>query len=402
VKSFQRIPRTAPCLLLAAVLASLLAACSGLSVRDDLPPGAEKGWVVFACDDRLLASIARIVDAREGEPFASRTARGTPVATACPPGRNDFVVHDRYGETRVRVPVAEGMVTYVGVALQVASGNSDADGGSTAHHTRISVGTHPLPFEARVDDPAPLVTALVDGDWATRWAAARALARIPPPLEPSAAPLLTAMAREDAYGEVRAAARSTLAAAGRPVPPHPLAFLSFAESADGWPLGEGLASTTSLVAEGYVLEVNDPKGTAWRAIDLRDALAGRGDLDVLLECRWLSGKGTTAYGLTLGSGPGTFHAFCVSREGASSVIRFIGGRQASAPLPGNASAAAAITGTTVTRIEVVKRGARFEVTANGEDAGGFSDTNSLGITHLGVFADGEQAVVFRKIVVTAP
>jgi hypothetical protein len=394
--------RTAPRLLLAAVLASLLSACAALSVRDDLPPGAEKGWVVFACDDRLLASIARIVDGTEGEPFTPRTSRGTPVATACPPGRNDFVVRDRYGETRVRVPVAEGMVTYVGVALQVVSHDSGADGGSTGHHTRISVGTHPLPFDQRADDPAPLVTALVDGDWATRRAAARALERIPPPLEPSAVPLLTAMAREDAHGEVRAAARSALAATGRPVPPQSLAFVSFAESADGWPLGEGLASTTSLVTEGYVLEVNDPKGTAWRAIDMRDALAGRGDLDVLLECRWMSGKGTTAYGLTLGSGPGTFHAFCVSREGGSSVIRFISGKQASAPLPGNTSAAAAITGTTVTRIEVVKRGARFAVTVNGEDIGGFTDGTGLEVTHVGVFADGEQAVVFRKIVVTAP
>ena len=42
-----------------------------------------------------------------------------------------------------------------------------------------------VPFDAKHRDPAPLVAALADRDWATRWAAVKALERLPPPLEPA-------------------------------------------------------------------------------------------------------------------------------------------------------------------------------------------------------------------------
>ncbi|MCX7028534.1 MAG: HEAT repeat domain-containing protein [Spirochaetes bacterium] len=397
MRALPRIARTTAPVLLAAVLAVLLASCATISVRDDLPPGAEKGWVVFVSDDRLALSISRISNGSEGEIFSDRTSRGTLVATACPPGRNDFAVRDRDNASRVRVPVAEGMVTYVGVRMQVISEEP-----TTTYDIRMSVGTHPLPFDPRAKNPAPLVTALVDNDWATRWAAVKALERISPPLEPAATPLLISMAREDAYEQVRAAAQSVLQSVGKPAPAKPLVFMSFEQSADGWPLGEGLASVTSLVPEGYLLEGTVSKGTAWRARSMGNALVDREDLDFLLECRWLSGNEATAYGLTLGSGPGTFNAFCVSREGGVIATRFTDGRYRSAHMPWKTSAAAAITGTTVTRFEVLKRGARYEVVVNGEEVGGFTDEIRLAVTHVGVFVDDLQSVVFRKIVVTVP
>ncbi|OHD75069.1 MAG: hypothetical protein A2177_09995 [Spirochaetes bacterium RBG_13_68_11] len=353
--------------------------------------------MVFVSAQQLPLSVSRISNGNEGAAFDNRTSRATPVAVACSPGRNDFLVRDHDHETRVAVPVAEGMVTYVGVGMQVISEQP-----ATAYNTRVSVGTHPLPFEAKAKDPAPLVTALVDRDWATRWAAARALERISPPLEPAATPLLTAMAREDAHELVRAAAESALESAGKLVPATPLAFMSFEESADGWPLGEGLASATSLVPEGYLLVVKDAQGTAWRVRGAGSAVADRGDLDILLECRWLGGNETAAYGLTLGSGPGTFNAFCVSRGGGATVLRFTDGRNLSAPLPWAYGAAAAITGTPVTRIEVAKRGTRYELAVNGEAVGDFTDGTGLAVTHLGAFVDDAQSVVFRKIIVTAP
>jgi hypothetical protein len=342
-------------LFLATGLAILLASCATLVPKDDLPRDAEKGWVVFVSDRGMPLRISRVTLGNEDAPFDNRTSRQTPVAVACPPGRNDFVVRDRDHEARVAVPVARGMVTYVGVRMQVI-----AEEPQTTYHTRVSVGTHPLPFEAKAKDPAPLVTGLVDRDWATRWAAARALERISPPLEPSATPLLTDLARDDPHELVRAAARRALASAGKPSPTEPLLFISFEQSADGWPLGEGLASVTSLVPEGYLLAVKDAQGTAWRVRS-----AG-------------------------------------NRSGGATAVRFTNGREASAPLPWTSVAAAAITGTPVTRIEVAKRGSRYEVTVNGEPVGAFDDGTGLAVTHLGVFADGEQSVVFRKIVVTAP
>ena len=60
------------------------------------------------------------------------------------------------------------------------------------------------------------------------------------------------------------------------------------------------------------------------------------------------------------------------------------------------------TGTPVTRIEVTKRGTRYELAVNGETVGGFTDGTGLAVTHLGVFVDDAQSVVFRKIIVTAP
>jgi hypothetical protein len=397
MRGVPRILRTAALILLAAGLAVLLTACATFRTLDDLPRGAAKGWVVFVSDRQVPLSISQTVDGNEGKAFQDRTSRGTPIAVACRPGRNDFVIRDRDNETRVRVPVAENMVTCVGVGVQVISEEP-----TDAYYTRVSVGTHPLPFSPKAADPAPLVTALVDRDWATRWAAIKALDRISPPLEPTATPLLTAMAREDAHGEVRAAAQRALKSAAKPSPTEPLEFMSFEQSAEGWPLGEGLASVTSLVSEGYLLDVKDPKGTAWRVRSLGNAVVGREDLDVFLECRWQSGNGTGAYGLTLGSGPATFNAFCVSRSGGATVLRYTDGRFRSAPLPSDYSAAAAITGTTVTRIEVSKRGARYEVTVNGEAVGGFTDDTGLEVDRVGVFVDGAQSVVFRKIIVTAP
>ena len=397
MNSLQRAARTALILLLAIGLTVLLAACATLIAKDDLPRGAEKGWVVFVSDDRLPVRVSRVSHGSEGEPFDNRTSRGTPIAAACPPGRNDFVVRDRQNETRVAVPVAEGMVTYVGVRMQVLSEQP-----ATAYSTRISVGTHPLPFEARIRDPAPLVTALVDRDWATRWAAVKALERISPPLEPAATPLLAAMAREDASEQVRTAARRALESAGKPSPAEALAFLSFERSAEGWPLGEGLASIASLVPEGYLLVGKDPAGTAWRVHGTGRALVSREDLDFFVECRWLGGDERAAYGLTLGSGPATFNAFCVARSGGAIVTRFTDGKSVSAPLAWQYSAAAAITGTPVSKIEVSKRGARYELIVNGEAAGSFTDGTGLAVDRIGVFVDGAQSVVFRKIVVTAP
>ena len=379
------------------LLTVLLAACATMVTKDDLPRHAAKGWVVFVSDDRLPLAISRISGGSRGASFDNRTSRGMPVAAACPPGRNEFMVRDRDGETRVAVPVADGMVTYVGVRMQVAT-----EGPPAAYDIRITVGTHPLPFRPKAVDPAPLVAALVDRDWATRWAAIRALDRLSPPLEPSAAPLLTEMANEDAHGKVRDAARSALTAAGRPTPAKPLAFFSFEQSADGWPLGEGLASVASLAPEGYLLAARDPGGTAWRVRSAADAIAGRKDLDVLLECRWVGGDEASAYGLTLGSGPATFNAFCVSRGGGAAVVRFTDGRRRSTPLPWQYAAAPAITGTPVTRIGISKRGARYEVTVNGEVAGGFVDETGLVVDRVGVFVDGAQSVVFRKIVLFSP
>jgi hypothetical protein len=397
MRAFPRIVRTAAPLLLAAGLAVLLAACATFSTLDELPRGAVKGWVVFVSDRRLPLSIARITNGREGEPFHDRTPRGTPIAAACPPGRNVFVVRDRDNETRVAVPVAAGMVTCVGVGMQVISEKP-----TTTYYTRVSVGTHPLPFSPKAGDPAPLVTALVDHDWATRWAAIKALERISPPLEPAATPLLTALARDDPHEQVRAAAESALKSAGKPSPAQPLVFMSFEQGADGWPLGEGLASVTSLVPDGYLLEGKDSRGTAWRIHDMGNAPADREDLDFLLECSWRSGNETGAFGLTLGSGPGTFNAFCVSRNGGAVVTRYTDGRHVSEPLPWTASSTATISGIPVTRIEVSKRGARYKVTVNGEVVGGFTDDTGLEVDRVGVLVDGAQSVVFRRIVVAAP
>jgi len=392
-----RAARAAVPTLCAAALAFLLASCATMVVRDDLPREAEKGWVVFASEDRLPLRIARIANGTVGESHPNRTSRGTPVAAACPPGRNEFLVREPSGEARVAVPVASGMVTYVGVGTQVISESPTA-----AFVTRTSVGTHPLPFRPDARDPAPLVTALVDRDWATRLAAIRALERISPPLEPAATPLVEALAREDARGEVRRAARALLRSAGKPSPAEPLVFVGFERSAEGWPLGEGLASTTYLQAEGYLLSVKEPQATAWRNRDVGATLAGRDDLDILLECRWLGGEETGAYGLALGSATGTFTAFCVSRRGGATALRYAEGRSLPALLPWAYGAAPAITGTPVTRIEVSKRGSWYRLTLNGEAAGSFTDTTGLPVSRLGVFVDGDQSVVFRKIIVTAP
>jgi hypothetical protein len=353
--------------------------------------------VVFVSDDRLPLRVSRVAGGSAAGAFGNRTARGTPVAAACPPGRSEFALEDGDRTVRVAVPVAGGMVTYVGVQRQVIREQPP-----TEYATRISVGTHPLPFDPKNRDPAPLVTALVDRDWATRWAAVKALDRIPPPLEPAATPLLTALAREDPHAEVRAAARLTLESAGKPSPAEPLAFLSFEQSVEGWPLGEGLSSVTSLAPEGYLLQVRDTGATAWRSIAAGDAVSSRADFDVLVECRWVGGVETAAYGLTLGSGPSTFNAFGVARNGGAAALRYTEGRYRSSPLPWQFSAAAAITGTPVSRIEVSKRGTRYEVVVNGEAAGSFTDGTGLAVDRIGVFVDGAQSVVFRKIVVTAP
>ena len=384
-------------LLPAVSIAIVLASCATYRVRDALPSDAEKGWVVFVAEDGLALSLTQASGAAAGEPFVDRDPTGTLVATACPPGRNDFLVRDGGSETRVSVPVAVGMVTHVGVRRQVISKDPTA-----TWHTRISVGTHPLPFDAKASGPAPFTAALVDRDWATRRGAAEGLARIGPPLEPSATPLLTGLAREDPQSEVRAAARSTLAAAGKPVPMEPLVFVSFEQDADGWPIGEGLSSSTSLAAEGYRLDATDPAGTAWRISRPDEAIRTTEDLDLLLECRWLGGSGSGGYGLALASGPGTFLAFCVSRDGSTIVTRVADGRRAATPLPGNASAAPAITGTTISRIDVEKRGTRYTVTVNGEPVGSFVDGSDLAVDRLGVFVDGAQSVVFRKIIAAAP
>ncbi len=387
--------RRAAAIVAAAALA--LASCATYRVRDDLAPGAEKGWVSFVADENPTLSVSRLSGSEAGAAIRVRDPRDRPVAIACPPGRNEFLVRDPAGETRVVVAVVEGMVTNVGIRTQAVSRDPAA-----TRHLRVSVGTHPVPLDPRTAGAAPFVDALVDRDWATRWSAARGLARIALPLEPAATPLLIAMAREDTQAPVRAAARSTLAAAGKTAPAEPLAFVSFEQDADGWPLGEGLSSTASLVAEGYRLEVTDPAATAWRIGGPEPAIRDAEDLDLLLECRWLGGSGTAGYGLVLASGPGTFLAFCVSRDRGAIVTMTVDGRRAATPLPWNTSVVPAITGTTVARIEVAKRGTRYAVTVNGEAVGGFVDGSRLAVDRLGVLVDGAQSVVFRKIVVAAP
>ena len=108
MRTLHRALRVTAQVVLAAGLAALLASCATLVVNDDLPRDAEKGWVVFVSDERLPLSVSRVTLGNEGAPFDNRTARATPVAVACPPGRNCEVCqksqHTKHSRSRFPSP----------------------------------------------------------------------------------------------------------------------------------------------------------------------------------------------------------------------------------------------------------------------------------------------------------
>jgi hypothetical protein len=388
-------------------LAVLLASCATQPIRDNLGPGAPRGWVAFVSEQDLFIQIVQIRNGLESEPFTNTDFWDAPVAIACSPGRGDFVVRHKDSEERLVVPVTEGFITYVGVRMQVKRFVEGAYESTTTYYVRSSVGMHPLPYGGESTDPGLFLAALDDPDWATRSKALEALESLQPDLDGAAIDRLTAITREDPSGSVRSAAIGLMEALGKPRPARPLAMVGFEWNADDWFLGTSSGSTTSLVPDGYLVECGNAEAAAWQVFRPKDswarpALEGREDLDFVMECSWQSGKQTNAFGLLLGADAQTFHAFCVSRNNGVIIARFTDGAYRSTPVPWKTFAAAAIDRAPLTRIVVSKRGDRYEMSVNGTPVGGFTDETSLAVTHLGVFVDDVQSVVFRKIVALAP
>jgi hypothetical protein len=384
----------------------LLASCATLVTRDQLGSGVQKGWVIFEDDigDSPIM-IAPISNGMEGPSFRSTDYWiGAPVKIACQPGPNEFVVRHKNYQERIIVQVTEGAITYVGVRAQITASHFTGTGTTTTYFVRSTVGTHPLPPNTDGNDPTPFLVALGDRDWATRSYALNGLDRLKGRVDKDVIPTLDHLAREDPSSTVRAAAGKLLKTLGEPVPAPPLVFVSFEQSAHTWPFGEEASCTTSLEPGGYLVDSRAEHTWSVQTRWFGQEIGSRQNIDIVMECSWMSGAKDMSFGLTLGDDKQAYNAFCANEQGGSVALSVAGGSLSAgpSPLPWTNAASIAIAASPITRLEVSKRGAEYGFRVNGVLVGSFTDTRGLAVSNIGIFTSGVQSVLFHKIIVTAP
>ncbi len=342
-------------------------------------------------------------------------AVGKDLRLARAPGQHEFIVrHKNYSE-RFRVSVQEGRVTFLSFRRQVIGVRETGllTNRELTYLVRGSIGQHALPADPATTDPTPYLAALGDTDWGTRHYALERLAALKPALDGEAAARLRRMALEDQSQAVREAARDLLLAKALPVPAPPLIFDSFEDNNyNRWYVGGGKGDPVnySIEADGYQIASTDAREHPYlvpsRKLTLDETdfsgFEKRSDLDFVLDCTWKIGAVTNGYGLVLGRDQNAFQVFVVARNGGAMSASFAGGAWKPASLPWIQTAAPPRVVPPTTRILVSKRGSSYSMSVNGLAVGTVVDQENMPLKSIGFFVSGAQAVVFNRLIVSAP
>jgi hypothetical protein len=223
MKKLKRIPITA--FLAAAALA--LCAWASLKTIDDIGKDPPKGYVSFY-SPQLHISVTeagkRPVTLKNSDFWRLYPE----LRIARPPGRYFFTLAHRNYSASFEVEVLPERISYVSVDMIYLSRTSDrsymyGQGATvttaTYHNVWTSLGATPLPLVPGGGNAAEIITALDDGDWATRLFAIRALEQAKRDPGPEGISRLKAAAVMDRKQDVREAAQSLLAALGEETPP---------------------------------------------------------------------------------------------------------------------------------------------------------------------------------------
>jgi hypothetical protein len=375
--------------------------------QDEAQPGA-RAWVAFI-EDGTQVYIRKVVGGVEGGTLRIKKGK-LPVAIPCEPGDNEFAIYDKTGLVEhLVVPAAEGAVTYVGIRMVVLEWRwvPQNVGGTwrwvatpVRYLVRSSVGSHPLPADAAAADPVPYFAALEDADWATRMIAIGNLERVNPVLDERQWMTLATLSREDSSAPVWQAAGQFFRRTRNQMPDPPMAIAYFDRSVYGLPLESNNSVAASLVSQGYQMESKLEKQSVWEMLRSSTIRAVQ-NIEYALECSWVAGATSGAFGLTVGYDDNNFNAFCVTKDGEAAVLAFRGGSLRSTPIEWRQDLSDEIRGSEVVRIGVSRRRADYTMTVNGKPVGTFTDKD-MRSGLVGLFLNGRQTVVYRKLVVFQP
>lgn len=389
----------------------LFLSCTSLPIYDVLPSEEPRGYVAFHTvngqpgNPGIDLLISQFLDGKsESEAPHIRFMQG-PVRFACPPGENEFVVSHQNWQQRLVINVMQDAVTWAGVRgivtdVKTVSGYNTPGSTTTTYTLQSSVGSHPLPLRA---DPAELnryLAAMTDDDWATRYAAVRALLEMDVSFDTEAVKILTKVAGEDPITLIRHWARELLSDRKLPVPQEPRYIESWEESGP-WVVGTTDTYSFGFVSSGYEARIEGKDDARWAFVRAPEPVWQKRNLDAVIELRWTGGSDIGGFGLLLGQSSNDFYAYCISGNSGAAVLNYTDGGFAGFAIPWTMDAESAIDHAGFSRIEVQLRGEKISMKVNDIPIGEFQDTRNLLLEQIGVYIYGAQ-VVFHKIVITSP
>jgi hypothetical protein len=391
------------------LVVALAAACSTVDVRDELPPGLDKGYVEFLGYGQSITVTSGSADAMVSEGWAGANLQALRVARS--PGDQHFwikaaSINSGYQTDFIslRVPVLKDRVTSVTVL------GATTDLGSTLLCEYWSIGAIALPLNPSAADEEILGLALEDKDPGTRYRSLSAYRRFGIRPSPASGDRIAYIAAYDRYDFNRLAARKLLGGSKGDQPAEPFFFEPFTnnESNDAiavpvyrWNLGKGIDegdSAYSIVASGLSAISRDER-LHWS----RCALPPKGveklvDYDLECEVSWVEGATNAPYGIILGPASGDRVCACVAKGGSAAMFKVPSSSELSASMlvAWKDDAKAAIASESVSlRLEV--RGAKVSYSVGGIPIGAVDLDAPLSLGVFGPALQGRETVVYRFI-----
>lgn len=414
----QRILRTNRNIVFAAIFAVLgalaTASCAtGAKLTDDMALDGSEGYI-SVYSRKLGIKITPVVDGVLGETLKNSDWWSTKedFRIACPPGTHEFIVNHKDYEERFLIPVEAGRITFLSFRQQNQSVESSTSGfygsygGVTTTTTytyfiRASVSTVTLSADPERLDASSLGVALEDPDWGIRHYAVKVLTGGKFEIDGDTAALIGRMSVEDPFASVRISAGKLLERKNLPRPAPPLFFESFEWNVSSrWKVGKDPETEEQFELSPAGYQVFAPKGRAgWSLRDIAKDLDDRDSCLMALECSWIGGSDTHAFGLMFGESEENFLIFCISRNGGVFVGRYWEDKWQEAAVPWEQTAAAEIAARTVHRIEVERAGDSYSFQVDGIPIADFTTDGLNFPDEVGVYVSGPQTVVFHKLMV---
>jgi hypothetical protein len=378
-------------------------------IKDDLAPGAPKGYVAFAPHVSGY-TVYEVRDNREIE--AGRVDYYQELRIAKAPGVYVFLVKHQKFTGRVKVTVALGKILYVTIQSQTLSMNTSysymvhysTTTTTTTYNVNLTAGQHYLPINPSPGQVGELLAALDDDDEGTRLAALDALSELYKTNEKmdtgAIADTLQKIYTKERYYWVRSQIKKFLSKIGKPLAQNDedsIIWDGFTDNIyshddlDPWFTNN---RTNYFAADGYQLD-HDRTDIGWvfRSFKKKTPI----NFDIELTTTWKEGSNNQAYGLLLGADGKNFYEFGISRNGGARVGLYKNSGYAKNVIPWK-QLASLKKANNVLRVEI--RGKDMHYFVNGEQVGSVTNEEGFAYKTYGLLVAGKQNISFNLLKIT--
>jgi hypothetical protein len=387
--------------LLVYLMFAFLAGCTGVTIKDDLPPSSPRGYADFANYTLGYDVIYSMKDGQKSKE-GSLGYSGATLRVAKTPGNYDFIIEheDDSGKKHsklVKVNIERDMLTFITVdnkIIEVTDGINDwAPTTTVRYYLNVTVAKNPAPmhFESETTTWAVLHDLFNDPDWRARLYVVTSLGKIRTTHDEEFIKAVSTLATDDPHRLVRGKAVAFLKDLGI----DPFKNLLLLENFDSNNKRRWISSTGQYTYfYNHKLLLKSPTGKCENEmmtapLDLPRAF------DVELVCTWKAGSDSDAYGILIGSDKENFNHFNISGDGKA-IMRQTSNKELSADLIGwiivddikkHAS----------NRLRVEVRGDTWNYYVNGAYIGTIQNTLKLSAYTFGLSVCKGQTIAFEQL-----